>query len=133
MDAGPEFRAGQVLSAGALNELMTEGMRLGRITVVSPMTLVDDPSGLHFAVNLPEVMAIKLTSGGTAGKYAWTRQMAAAGGAWAAHPSGRTGTTAADPAYELNGNTTVNLSPNPVVRAWRDPVSNAVLFQSGSC
>jgi hypothetical protein len=130
---GVDFRAGQVLSATALAVLRNELQRLGRISIVAPLLLGDDPAGLRFAVGLPEVWQVKLTSGGTGGKYAWTRQIGNTAGTWASHPSGRTGTTAADPAYEMNGNTAVNLSPNPVVRAWRDPISRALVFESGSC
>ena len=128
-----EFQAGRVLSAKKLNEFFAELERLGKVAAQAPLTVADDASGLNFAVGLPERWYLKLTSGGTGGKYAWTRQIAATGGTWAAHPGGRTGTTTTDPAYESNLNASVNLSPNPVVLAWRDPVSLALIFQAGTC
>src|SRR4051812_20505996 len=128
-----QFRAGEVISARALNEFFAEVARLGKIGVVAPMTMADDSAGIHFGVALQERWAIKLTGAGPGGDYNWTRQIGATGGGWADHPGGQTGTTGADPAHEMNANATVDLSPNPVVEAWRDPVSGALLFQQGSC
>lgn len=133
MFRGKEFHARERLGAGDLSAFFAELQRLGQVSVRAPMQLADDATGLRFGVDLPERIWIKLTSGGTGGKYAWTRQVAASGGTWAAHPSGQTGTTSADPAYETNANASVTLSPNPVVRAWRDPNSRALLFLAGSC
>jgi hypothetical protein len=129
----PEFRAGLVLSARALHILATEIERLGKLDVLPPLTLADDAAGFTLGAALPERWYIKLTSHGSGSAYAWTRQIPATGGTWAAHPSGRTGTTTVDAAREVGGNDVVDLTPNPVVMAWRDPVTGVLLFQMGPC
>jgi hypothetical protein len=129
-----EFQPGQRLSAKALNALVEEVRRLGQITTAPPLGHESNGGGVALWADLPARIWIKLTSGGTGGKYAWTRQKPVAGGTWAAYPGpGQSGTTGTDPAYEVNSNTTVDLSPNPVVRAWREPVTGQLLFQAGSC
>jgi hypothetical protein len=134
MAFNPEpFRAGQVLSAKALNAFFAELERLGKIAVIAPVTMVSDAAGVAFGVEVSEVWNVKLTGGGTGGDYDWTRQIGVVGGGWDDHPSGQTGTTGDDPAHEMNDNDVVDLTGDPVVRAWRDPISRVLLFQSGTC
>jgi len=128
-----EFRAGQVLTVRAMNALLTEVERLGKINASPPLSCVDSQGGLAFALDQREIWWIQLTSGGTGGKYAWTRKIADTSGTWSAHPDGRTGTTSADPAYEINANATVDISTTPIVPAWRDPATNDLRFLAGSC
>lgn len=129
-----EVKAGDILSATLLRDFFREVVRLGKFQVVAPIEMQNDEAGIRFSLGLYMPVWIKLTSAlGSGGKYAWTEQIAAVGGTWSDHPSGRTGTTAIDPAYETSGYDGVPLSPNPVVRAWRDPATKNLLFQAGTC
>lgn len=129
-----DFRAGQRLSAAALTAMEDELRRLGQLVAASPLTVHQESSGIAITWDGLETFAIKLTAAGTGGAYAWTRQQPAASGGWTNYPGfGQSGTTTVDPAYETSGNASVNLSPNPVVPAWRDPVTNTVRFSAGSC
>jgi hypothetical protein len=127
------FRAGQRLKAADLQWLLDEIVRLGKMSATPPLFVDSGPSGVDYRLAIPQRYDIKLTGGGTGGKYAWTRQVPTATGTWTADSSGEVGTTTVDPAYEYNLNTTVNLSPNPVVSAWREPGSNVLWFEGGSC
>jgi hypothetical protein len=131
-----EPKAGDVLSAALLLDFFKELQRLAKFEVVAPIVMENDESGIRLSLGLFTPIWIKLTSAGAgadAGKYAWARQTPTSGGSWEAAPDGRTGTLASDPAREVSGNDIVPMIPNPIVRAWRDPVSMTLLFQAGTC
>ena len=128
-----EFRSGYALTARQLNALLDEIERLGKITAAAPLSVQIGDGGIAFAAAFAEIWWLKLTSAGTGGAYAWTRQIAVTGGTFANHPDGRTGTTSADPAYEINANASVNLTTNQYVKAWREPVTLELRFQAGTC
>lgn len=128
-----QLAAGQVLGAKVLNGFFAELERLGKVTAQSPLTLADDASGMRIGVDLGERWWVKLTGGGTGGKYAWTRQQPVAGGTWEDHAGGRTGTAADDPAVETTGKDDVATGDTAIFPAWRDPVSLALLFTAGTC
>lgn len=131
-----QFRPGQVLSARALNEFFAELERLGKIAIAAPLTFADDPAGLQFGIGIGEAWWVKLTtagSGGTAGRYSWTRQQGVVGGGWIDHPGGQTGTTTNDPAVESTGKADVTTGTSAVYEARRDPTSGALVFTAGSC
>lgn len=127
-----DFQPGERLSAAELNAIRRELTRLGLITFVPPMAGMSDGAGVGIWYTGASDRYIKLTSGGAGGKYAWTLQVEVPGGGWANDPSGQSGTAASDPAWELNSNATVNLTPNPVVPAWRD-AAGVLRFIAGSC
>lgn len=129
-----EFRPEQRLSASLLNELRREVERLGKISTAPPLGHADGGAGLAFWADLPLKFWIKLTGGGTSGKYDWTRQQPGAGGTWSDYPgTGQSGTASDDPAIETSSNATISLSPEPIVLAWRDAVTNELLFEGPSC
>jgi len=126
------FQAGQRLSADDLTSMVQEISRTGSWASGAPLAIGSGPGGF-FAADSSGVkwMWIKLTGGGTSGKYAWTEQLPDDSGAWADGQD--SGTTSDDPAYESNGNEDVELSPAPIVRAKREPLTNTVVFTSGIC
>lgn len=128
-----DYSPGERLTASELNALRAEVARLGRISFVPPLGGAIEQGGVAIWYDAPWAGWVKLTSGGTGGKYAWTAQVETSGGTWANAPGNLNGTTSVDPAYEVNATTTVPLSPNPVVWAWRDAGSGKLLFQMGSC
>src|SRR5215469_5221488 len=65
-------------------------------------------SGLSMAAAIRRGFWIKLTSN-SSNSYAWTEQYAQSGGTWVNGQS--SGTTGADPAHEINGNTTIPSLP----------------------
>lgn len=127
-----DFQPGERLTAAELNAIRRELQRLGTISFVPPIAGLSDGSGVGIWYTGSPDRYVKLTSGGTGGKYAWTLQVEVAGGGWANDPGGQSGTTSVDPAWEINSNTTVVLSPAPVVPAWRD-ASGVLRFIAGSC
>lgn len=128
-----QFRPGQVLGARVLTNFFTELERLGRIHATAPITFADETTGLNFGLGGSEIWWIKLTSGGTGGKYAWTRQQGVVGGTWEDHAGGEAGTTADDPAVESTGKTDVATGTTAVHKAWRDPISRTLFFTAGTC
>jgi hypothetical protein len=127
-----DFRPGERLPAAELNAIRRELARLGNLSFVPPIDGLIDGAGVGIWYTGSPDRYVKLTSGGAGGKYAWTLQVEVAGGGWANDPSGQSGTTAADPAWEINSNASVNLTPNPIVPAWRD-ASGVLRFLAGSC
>jgi hypothetical protein len=127
-----DFRPGERLSAAELNAIRRELARLGNISFVPPIAGMIEGVGVGIWYTGAPDLYVKLTSGGAGGKYAWTRQVEVTGGGWANAPGSPSGTTAADPAWEINSNASVNLSPNPIVPAWRD-ASGVLRFIAGSC
>ena len=129
-----DFNPGDRLTHVEMNAILAELRRQGKFASSGTVLVSDDQSGYAFSANLPaDGFWIKLTSGGTGGKYAWTKVLPDGSGGWTTAPGNRSGTTSTDPAYEQNGNASITLTPNPVVRAWRDPAKNTVQFQRGAC
>lgn len=128
-----QFRPGQLLGARALNDFFAELERLGKIAIAAPLTLADEAAGLRFGIGMTEIWWVKLTSTGTGGKYAWTRQQPVVGGTWEDHAGGRTGTTTVDPAVETTGKADVATGATAIHRAWRDPLSQTLFFTAGTC
>jgi hypothetical protein len=62
-------------------------------------------------------------------KHPWKQVIAQPGGTWIDGP--RTGTTAADPAYEINGSTATLTGKR--AKAWRDVASFEVRFHYSAC
>jgi hypothetical protein len=130
----PEFRAGQILSAAAMTAIAVELARQGNITGTAPVHVSIGDSGVEITADLPEEFWIRITGGGTSGKYDWTRVVGETGGTWVDHPTGESGTAAGDdPAVEANARTDVPYALSPVVPARRDPFSNVLFFMSGKC
>jgi hypothetical protein len=129
----PKFNAGDRASASALSWIVSELLRLSRITGVPPVFVSNDPSGISVMVDLPDELWIKITDvSASDGSYGWKRQTpGTTAGTFIDHPSGQTGTTAVDPAWEANKNTEVPL--NQIVPAWRDEGDNRVHFLLGTC
>lgn len=125
-----EFKPGQVLGAVEMNDIKAEIRRLGKVSAEAPLYVQDNASGFRFDLDQRGTFPIKLTSGGTGGKYAWTGQDFAAGGTWANNAS--SGTTSVDPAYEVNGNASIT-TPTIVMRAYRDRQTNLVHFERATC
>lgn len=128
-----DFRPGEPLPARELNAIREEIARLGRISFVPPIGGSSDGAGIAIWSDSLWQGWIKLTGGGTGGKYAWTAQTAVAGGGWTDTPGNLSGSATTDPALEVNGNASVPLSPAPVVWAWRVPESDDLVFQSAAC
>jgi hypothetical protein len=93
------------------------------------ITMDDSGSGIALGMNAREGFWIKLTSNSGAA-YAWTEQLAQPSGTWV--DGYQSGTTATDPAREINGNASPTSLPL-IVWAWRAPQSAEVVFQLGSC
>lgn len=125
-----DFRPGQALTAKDLNAIKLELIRLGKVIAAPPLHVSDDANGFRFDLDGGIGFPIKLTSGGTGGKYAWTEQVPAASGTWTAGP--RSGTTSADPAYETNGNTTIAAN-TIILRAYRARETGELRFERGTC
>lgn len=87
------------------------------------------PAGYTVAANPRKGLWIKLT-GNSSNAYSWTEQLPQPSGTWA--DGYRSGTTSADPAHEINGNTSPPSLPL-IVWAWRAPQSGEVVFQVGGC
>jgi hypothetical protein len=126
-----DFQAGQVLSAGSLNAIKAELARLGKLTAAPPLFVSADAAGVYFEFDDgSDAFPIKVTSGGTGGKYAWTEQVPAASGTWTAGT--RSGTTTSDPAWEVNMNTAVPAN-TIILHAYRVPETGDVRFERGAC
>jgi hypothetical protein len=96
-----------------------------KVSVVPPLFL-DEDGGIF----VDESPGIWVTLGANAsGAYAWQEIYATPMGGWA--NAVRSGTTTADPAYELNGNMTDLTGKN--ARVWRDIATGEMRFQWGSC
>lgn len=130
-----DYQVGDTLTAKDLNTITAELRRQGKWAGQQGLVNVsEDQGGFRFDANCPDDgVWIKLTSGGTGGKYAWTKVSPDGSGGWNDAAGSVTGTTTSDPAIEQNGNTTITFTPNPVVRAWRDPASGTLQFQRGAC
>ncbi len=126
----PDFKANQVLGATALRVIVEELRRCLNLTGTAPINVNANSEGFNVAIDMRSGIWIKLTGGGTGGKYAWTRIDPDTAGAWVDNTF-ETGTTTSDPAYEANGNTGVPTSPPSRARAWRDPLTNELRFQWG--
>lgn len=134
MNLRPEdFRAGEPLPARELNAIREEVARLGRISFVPPLGGSSDGAGVTIWHSNLWSGWVKITGGGTGGKYSWKAQVATTGGTWADLPGNLNGSTTVDPLYEANLNASVPLSPAPIVWASRIPETGILTFQSGSC
>ncbi|WP_422928575.1 hypothetical protein [Singulisphaera sp. PoT] len=111
--------------------MVREIARCGNWAGAGPLAVGGGPGGMFASTSTTKWMWIKLTSGGTGGAYAWTEQYPDSGGAWVDGTD--SGTASSDPAYESNGNDSVDLTTPPVVRARREEMSNALVFTSGVC
>jgi hypothetical protein len=135
MPLNPESpKIGDPLSAKWLNAIFREVGRLGNIKVVAPLYIHRGDGGIVLGINLWLPIWIQITAAGTAGnagKYSWKRVIPVSGGTWEDAPDGKTGTITDDPAIESGANAAVVI--NRIVRAWRDPVSESLLFQAGTC
>jgi hypothetical protein len=130
----PEFRAGQILSAAAMTAIAAELRRQGLIVGTPPINIASGDAGIEISTDLPEAFWIRVTGGGTSGKYDWTRVIGEPGGTWVDHPTGESGTAVGDdPAVEANQRADVPFALNPVVPARRDPFSHVLFFMSGKC
>ena len=69
---------------------------------------------------------LKLTSVASGTKYAWKEVVPATGGTWS--DEGTTGSTTVDPAYEVNGRTTLTVD-GAVYEAWRGETTEEVIFR----
>jgi len=127
------FHPGQRLTFRELDAIRVEVERLGRIAFVPPMGGTSEGGGIVLWYDAPWAGWIKLTGGGTGGKYAWTAQTATTGGTWTNADGNLSGTATVDPAYEANLNASVPLSPAPVVWAWRVRETGELKFLSGAC
>lgn len=134
MNLQPEdFRPGEPLPAREMNAIRAELRRLGQISFVPPIGGSSDGAGIAIWYTSLWSGWVKITGGGTGGKYSWKAQIATAGGTWADAPGNLSGTTTVDPLYEANLNASVPLSPAPIVWASRIPETGILTFQSGSC
>jgi hypothetical protein len=121
----PEFHEGDPLSASMLNQLV-EWCSAGRLRFGRGIKTTGDRIAL---AERPGWWA-KLTSRGAGANYAWTRQIATASGGWSDDTT-LSGTTSSDPAYEVNGNTTLTLPTR--AWAWRDHETSEVRFSMSVC
>ena len=118
---------GDPIRATWLNALRRAALAALNLKVEAPLELVKTAGGFVLRLAWNPRFWIKVTSG--TNPYAWTEQVAAAGGTWAA--GSRSGTTTTDPAYEQNGNASV--PANTVVIARRAVGTGALIFQTGGC
>jgi hypothetical protein len=135
MPLNPESpKIGDPLSAKWLNAIFREVGRLGNIKVVAPLQINRGDGGIVLSIDLWLPIWIQITAVGTAGnsgKYSWKRVISVSGGTWEDAPDGKTGAITDDPAIEVSSNASVVITK--IVRAWRDPVSESLLFQAGTC
>lgn len=128
------FKPNQQLSARDLSEIVAELKRLSQFTAAGPLASSNGPNGTDIQYAGPDQgIWIQLTAAGSAGAYSWKRVVPAALGTWVDAVGNEQGTTTVDPAQEANQVETVNLTTNPIVRAWRDPVSRTLLFYAPPC
>lgn len=129
---GQPIEEGQQITAEWLNALLTlwQGNR-----IITPrdasLTSQPDPLGTLLMLDLDAMLVIKITGGGTGGKYAWTEQVETSGGGWADTSPAVTGTTSDDPAYEING--VASVAVGSVVPAWRTISQGDLRFLSSTC
>jgi hypothetical protein len=120
---------GKPILAKTLNDPIAEIERASKLAVASGLTLQSGPQGPAIASQEVRSIVAKITSGSGAGPYAWTEQMAGStAGSWA--DAYLSGTTSADPAFNLAGS--VSLSLPLTVTMTRDD-SGVWWFLAGSC
>lgn len=126
----PNPRPGDEIEARHL-ALLYDALRRVALSVAgnSGLSLDSGDHGTIIGFTGDDGFYIELTAN-SGGAYAWTEQLADGAGTWVA--GYRSGTTSTDPAYEMNGNTSIPSLPQ-IVHARRLPSSNAVVFQLGSC
>lgn len=126
----PRQEPGKAIAARTLNRPIAAAEALTRATP-APGIASQIVAGVPCdrALLAREVQA-RITGGGSGGKYAWQ-------GVWgyAGHytdlPSRISGTVAVDPAYELNGNSTI--AAGKIVTLEREPYTGKWVFQFGVC
>lgn len=126
----PKFQPG-LLTAAQLNLLVDVASQLLEST---PSGAVERVAGGGLYVEpCREFAAIRLTSGGTDGKYAWTRVYPISASPWWEEVAD-SGTAADEPAIEINTTTDIDTTaPGPVVWAWREPGTKGWLFSGRTC
>jgi hypothetical protein len=125
----PDIQPGDPFKAEQI-EALYKALRELQVYVAPPLYM---PPGQGNMIVLQEQGRgdwIKLvTSQGNA--FSWVRQIPQDGGGFQ-DDQGVSGGINDDPAKEINGQSKVPKLPW-IVRAWRDPKSNVVLFQLGQC
>ncbi len=135
----PPWRPGQPLTTGRINQLVDHANTLGSIIGGPGINVTRTNRSVTISLDGPEpvtpqdgVFPARITSADN-GAHAWTELQPTAGGGFGNHPSGRTGTTSSNAAYEVNGRAAV---PNNTV-VWLMPAQNnsgvtQYLFDLGS-
>lgn len=128
---GKPWQSGDELSAERLERLREDVERSAGIPSGTGMDGISFSGGTAAAIRPAPEFWIRLTGGGTGGKYAWTETIAIEDGNWINGP--KTGTVSEDPAVEING--TAGLATDGTTRAlaWRLPGSSRLIFQLGAC
>ncbi len=125
-----EIHPGSPIKASVWEEIRRIAVRFSKFSVSYPLELVNTKGGMSLRMrDRSEEIWIKITSGGTSGKYAWTQQLPAADGTWTDGET--TGTTTTLPAIEVNGNTSV--PTNTRVLARMDPDRTTYRFVYSKC
>jgi len=122
------FKKGDRPSASRLNEIWSWYQKLKKFTVGETLELVETETSIALRSTVIPPFYAKITGGSN--PYSWTRQMRS-GTAFVDDPTGMSGTTSSDPAYEVNGNTGV---PSGKVVLLRQDITTAQrIFQLENC
>lgn len=126
----PRFQPG-ILAAEHLNVLVDLA---NRMMGAEPSGAVERVAGGGLYVEpCREFAAIRLTGGGTDGKYAWTRVFPISTSPWWEEVND-SGTAVDEPAIEINATDDIDTTaPGPVVWAWREPGTRGWLFSGRTC
>ena len=114
---GQPIRPGEEISAQWLNSLQSL-LKSGQIVLAPGCGLElkhTADGGQEIRAVYTNAIWIKITGAASGTAYPWTQQLEAASGTWTNGTA--SGTTTTDPAYEINGNTSV--ASGTIVRAWR--------------
>lgn len=109
----PLWRKGQQLHRVYINQVVEHANAMGTIIGGPGICVTRTAGAVAIALAQPatinstaDVFVAKITAS-SSGAHAWTQLQPAAGGSFINHPSGKSGTTSLDPAYEINGRTSV--------------------------
>lgn len=114
----PRWKPGDGVRAEQLNQGSEAIDRLNNLSVDSShgLELIETGSAKILVQRETRRIYVKITSGGTAGKYGGQEQIPSTSGTFASH--GRTFDATTYPLYELNLSTTVSTSTDLIVEAW---------------
>lgn len=121
----PKVEQGQPILASHIQAIYDA---IAEIEIKAVPPLVVGPGGHLYNSDLPGFW-IKITGAPSGTAHPWEEVIPATGGSWTVGAD--SGTTSADPAYEINGSTAT--LTNKYARAWHDKSTGEVRFNYSAC